>query len=219
MESTIYNQSGKEVGKLTLPENVFGLPWNADLVHQVAVSMQANLRTPVAHVKDRGEVRGGGKKPWRQKGTGRARHGSIRSPLWVGGGVTHGPTNEKVFARKINKAMKAKALRVVLSKKLKDKEVLFVDSLAFKAPKTKEAKVVLESLAAIKGFESVAKKRKNALYLALPKKDAAVERSFSNFNNMTFGEIRNLNVLDVLNAKYLVVVDPKLSITFLETKV
>ncbi|MBI2475898.1 MAG: 50S ribosomal protein L4 [Candidatus Taylorbacteria bacterium] len=219
MESIIYNQTGKEVGKLALPESVFGLPWNADLVHQVAVSMQANLRQPVAHAKGRGEVRGGGKKPWRQKGTGRARHGSIRSPLWVGGGVTHGPTKDKVFGRKINKKMKAKALSVVLSKKLKDQEVLFLDSLAFKAPKTKEAKKVLGALSAIKGFEYIAKKNKNGLHLALPKKDAAIERSFANFNNLTFGEIRNLNVLNLLNKKYLVVVDPKPSLSLLEARV
>jgi large subunit ribosomal protein L4 len=219
MDTIIYNQTGKEVGKLTLPESIFGLPWNADLVHQVAVSMQANKRNPVAHVKDRGAVSGGGKKPWRQKGTGRARHGSIRSPIWVGGGVAHGPNKEKVFARKINKNMKAKALRVVLSKKFKDKEVLFVDDIAFKAPKTKEAKVVLTALGKIKGFEFITKKSKNALHLALPKKDLAVERSFSNFSNMTFGEIRNLNILDILNTKYTVLVNPKEALTFLETKI
>lgn len=218
MQTLIYNQTGKEVGKLALPESVFGLSWNADLVHQVAVSMQANMRTPVAHVKDRGEVRGGGKKPWRQKGTGRARHGSIRSPLWSGGGVTHGPTNEKIFARKINKTMKAKALAVTLSKKFKDGEVLFVDALSFKAPKTKEAKAVLESLAGIKGFEYITKKGKNALHIALPKKDMATERSFSNFNTLSTGELRNLNVLDVLNKKYLVIVDPKEAVKFLESK-
>lgn len=219
MESKIYNQEGKESGKITLPESVFGLAWNADLVHQVLVSMQANLRTPVAHVKDRGEVRGGGKKPWRQKGTGRARHGSIRSPLWSGGGVTHGPNKDKVFARKINKTMKAKALYVVLSKKFKDNEVLFVDSLALKAAKTKEAKTVLGALAGIKGFEYITKKNKNAFHLALPKKEVSVERSFANFNNMSMGEMRNLNVLDVMNVKYVVIVDPKESLKFLESKI
>lgn len=219
MESKVYNQHGKESGTINLPENVFGLPWNADLVHQVAVSMQANLRMPVAHVKDRGAVRGGGKKPWRQKGTGRARHGSIRSPLWVGGGVTHGPTNEKVFARKINKAMKVKALSVLLSKKLKDKEVLFVDGITLPVAKTKEAKVVLEALCGIKGFEYLNKKKTNALYLTLPKKDVAIERSFANFRALSIGELRNLNVLDILNAKYLVVVSPEESLKILEAKI
>ena len=124
METKIYNQKGKEAGKITLPEEVFGLPWNADLVHQVVTSMLGNARTPVAHTKIRGEVRGGGKKPWKQKGTGRARHGSTRSPIWVGGGVTHGPRNDKIYARKINRKMKAKALYTILSKKAKDGEIL-----------------------------------------------------------------------------------------------
>lgn len=218
MDATVYNQTGKETGKLKLPESIFGLPWNADLVHQVSVSMMSNLRAPVAHVKDRGAVRGGGKKPWRQKGTGRARHGSSRSPIWVGGGVTHGPSNEKVFTRKINKGMKTKALHVALSKKFKDGEILFVENIAFKAPKTKEAKAVLDSFSGIKGFEYITKKKVNVLHLALPQKDAAVEKSFQNFNMLSVGELRNINVLDVLNKKYLVIVNPKEAFKFLETK-
>src|SRR5690242_1243633 len=97
METKIYNHKGVETGKIQLPEDVFGVKWNADLVHQVVVSMESSARTAVAHVKNRGEVSGGGKKPWQQKGTGRARHGSIRSPIWVGGGVTHGPRKDKNF--------------------------------------------------------------------------------------------------------------------------
>ncbi|MCL5782115.1 MAG: 50S ribosomal protein L4, partial [Patescibacteria group bacterium] len=125
MEATIYNQSGKTSGKITLPEEVFGLSWNADLVHEVVRLMNSNARPNVAHAKTRGEVRGGGKKPWRQKGTGRARHGSTRSPIWVGGGVAHGPRNEKNYSRKINKQAKRKALFTILSKKFKDGEIMF----------------------------------------------------------------------------------------------
>jgi len=117
MEATIYNTSGKLMGKIRLPGDVFGLPWNADLVHQVVTSLQTSRRKPYAHVKTRGEVRGGGRKPWKQKGTGRARHGSTRSPIWVGGGVTHGPRNEKNFERKVSKKMKTKALYTILSAK------------------------------------------------------------------------------------------------------
>src|SRR3990167_1261513 len=110
MESTLYNIQAKETGKIEIPESIFGVPWNADLVHQVVVSMQGNARPNVADTKGRGEVRGGGKKPWKQKGTGRARHGSSRSPIWKGGGVTHGPTNERNYDRKISKKMRNKEI-------------------------------------------------------------------------------------------------------------
>src|SRR5207244_4311391 len=113
-----------------------GLSWNADLVHQVVTSMQANARTSVAHTKDRGEVRGGGKKPWQQKGTGRARHGSSRSPIWKGGGVAHGPRNEKVYTKRITQQMRQKALLVTLSRKMRDGEIIFVDALEMQAPKS-----------------------------------------------------------------------------------
>jgi len=132
----MYTAEGKEKGNIQLPESVFNVPWNGPLMHQVVTSMQDNARTPVAHVKTRGEVRGGGKKPWQQKGTGRARHGSIRSPIWKGGGVTHGPLKEKNYKRKINKKMAVKALAVVLSAKISDKEILILDGLNLQAPKT-----------------------------------------------------------------------------------
>lgn len=218
MESIVYNQKGKEVSTVKLPDGIFGLPWNADLVHQVASVLQANLRTPVAHAKGRGEVRGGGKKPWRQKGTGRARHGSSRSPIWVGGGVTHGPNKEKVFARKISRGMKNKALFTVLSQKMKEGEVIFVDSLSIPEAKAKEARGVIKSFSEIKGFEYLATKKKNAFHVATPKKDKMIERSFANFPMAKTGEIRNLNLLDILNSKCLVVVSPKEAIAFLEAK-
>src|SRR3990167_5936535 len=139
-EATIYNQKGEKSGTYLLPAEIFGLPWNADLVHQIMHSQQLNARANTAHTKDRGDVRGGGKKPWQQKGTGRARHGSRRSPIWKGGGVTHGPRSEKIYARAIPKKMRAKALFMALSKKMKDGEILFVDSFAFSAPKTADAK-------------------------------------------------------------------------------
>lgn len=219
MESTVYNQTGKETGKISLPNNIFGLPFNADLVHQVAVAMQANKRRNVAHTKDRGEVRGGGKKPWQQKGTGRARHGSIRSPLWVGGGATHGPSKDKVFSRKINKRMNAKALFSVLSKKFKDNEILFIDNLALKERKTKEAKILINNFASIAGYEKLATKKSNAFHLAIPKKDSTIERSFANLSQITVGEIRNLNLLDILNNKYLVIINPDEAIKFFTAKI
>lgn len=206
METKLYTQNGKDAGKITLPENVFGLSWNADLVHQVTVAMRSNERDPIAHTKTRGEVSGTGKKPWQQKGTGRARHGSRRSPIWVGGGVAHGPRNDKNFTRKINKKTKTKALFTILSRKYKDGEILFVDALSFKAPKTKDAKAVVLSLAGIKGFEKLATKPKNVALIATDKKDVNLSKSFQNFGNFSVEETRNINPLSVLNHKYLIIV-------------
>jgi large subunit ribosomal protein L4 len=218
MEATIYNAKGASAGKVKLSEKVFGLSWNADLVHQVMTSMMSNARQPIAHTKTRGEVSGGGKKPWRQKGTGRARHGSTRSPLWIGGGVAHGPRNDKNYARKVNKAAKAKAFFTVLSKKLRDGEVLFVDSLSFAAPKTAEAKAALVGLSKAKGFETLSTKRKNAAFIAIGKKDSNVEKSFRNIGSVVVDEARNLNLLDLLGSKFVVIENPTESLKALEAK-
>lgn len=218
MEATIYNAKGTSAGKIKLSEKAFGLPWNADLVHQVMHSMMSSARQPIAHTKTRGEVRGGGKKPWRQKGTGRARHGSTRSPIWVGGGIAHGPRNDKNYDRKINKTMKAKAFLTVLSKKYQDGEILFVDSLSFAAPKTAEAKVALVNLAKAKGFEKLATKRKNAAFIALSKKDANAEKSFRNIGSVAVDEARNLNLLDLLKHTYIVIENPEETVKSLEAK-
>lgn len=211
MKATLYKQTGSESGNIEIPESVFGLSWNSDLVHQVVTSLRTNLRKPVAHTKDRGEVRGGGKKPWKQKGTGRARHGSSRSPIWVGGGVTHGPRNEKNFARTVSKKMKAKALYTILSKKFKDNEIVFIDNLALSAPKTKEALGVFQNLGKIGSLKNISKKT-NALYLALDKKDQDVERSFRNFGNVKVEEARNLNPLAAASYKHIVFVNPDVSL-------
>lgn len=215
METTIYNNKGEKAGKLKLPAEIFGLPWNADLVHQVVTSMQANARTPVAHTKDRGEVRGGGRKPWQQKGTGRARHGSRRSPIWVGGGMTHGPRNEKDYSKKINRSMRQKALLVALSRKVQDGEVIFVDSLEMTAPKAATAKVVLNALS--KDFAGLTKK-KNAALIALPSAHKPTMKSFQNFGNVEAVDVRNLNPVSVLSAKYLVISEPKTAIEVLSKK-
>lgn len=219
MEARVYDMSGKETGKVTLPERVFGVSWNADLVHQVVVSEESNKRVPIAHTKGRGAVRGGGRKPWRQKGTGRARHGSRRSPIWRGGGVTHGPTKERNYARKINKKMRAKALCAVLSHKFTDGEILFVEETLFSEPKAREAKKALSAWSGIKGFERVSGKRRNAALLTVPTNDRNVKRSFSNFGNIMVEEVRNLSPLKLLSYKYVIISNPEVSVRILESRV
>ncbi|MEK7173963.1 MAG: 50S ribosomal protein L4, partial [Patescibacteria group bacterium] len=148
MQTPVYNMEGKQAGTVDLPDSIFGLPWNGALVKQVVEAEAANLRSGTAHTKDRSEVAGGGKKPWRQKGTGRARHGSIRSPLWVGGGVTHGPRNSRRYDEKVNVRARRKALLVSLSGKARDGEIIVFDEIAFPEAKTRHAAQMFRSLAA-----------------------------------------------------------------------
>ena len=219
MNANVYSKEGKETGKVDLPEAVFGAAWNPDLVHEVVVGMQANAREGNAHTKDRSEVRGGGRKPWRQKGTGRARHGSRRSPIWTGGGVTFGPRNEKDYSVKINKKVKAKALASVLSKKLADQEVLFVDSLAMEAPKTADAKTTVEAIAKGAKVEGLATKRNNAALVVLADRNVATEKSFRNFGNIEVAQAKDINPVDLLTYKYVVVADAPSSVEILANRV
>ncbi|NCU28504.1 MAG: 50S ribosomal protein L4 [Candidatus Moranbacteria bacterium] len=219
LEANVYSAKGKSVGKMELPESVFGLSWNGDLVHQVVTAMQANARTPVAHTKTRGEVRGGGKKPWRQKGTGRARHGSRRSPIWVGGGVAHGPRNDKIYKQKINKKMKAKALFTVLSEKFRKGQILFVEELSLKNIKTKDAVSVVKDLSTVSGFEKIYGAKRPNLYITVPAKTDVLKKSFANINTVEIDEIRNINPVDLLSFKYIVISQPKESIAFLGGKI
>ncbi|HEY0011116.1 MAG TPA: 50S ribosomal protein L4 [Candidatus Paceibacterota bacterium] len=218
LEATVYGIDGASTGTIALPAELFGAQWNADLVHQVVVGMQANARPIVAHTKFRGEVSGGGKKPWKQKGTGRARHGSNRSPIWRGGGVTHGPRAEKVYAVKINRKMRAAALRTVLSRKFKDGEVVFVDGFSWSAPKTKDAKSALVAIAKGAGTAALATRRNNAAIIVLPRKDANAEKSFRNLVGIISEDVRNLNPVDLMTKKYLVITDPKASLEVLTSR-
>ncbi|MEY2664299.1 MAG: hypothetical protein RIT04_107 [Candidatus Parcubacteria bacterium] len=219
METTVYNQKGESAGKVKLPESIFGIKWNADLVHQVVVSMNSSARHSIANTKTRGEVSGGGKKPWQQKGTGRARHGSTRSPIWVGGGIAHGPRKEKNYDRKVNKKAKVKAFLTILAQKYRDGEVLFVDTLSFGAPKAADAKKVILALAKIKGFEKLATKPKNAAIIAIEKKTPEVMKSFKNFGNLEVEEFRTVNPVSALNHKYLIITNPAESLKMLEAKI
>lgn len=219
MQATTYNVQGKAAGSVDLPEQVFGQPWNATLLHEVVLALQANLRAGTAHTKTRGEVRGGGKKPWRQKGTGRARHGSRRSPIWVGGGVVFGPRTEKDYHKKLNRAVKAKALGVALSQKLRDDEVIFLDTFALTEPKAKAAKAALHALADGLGKEKLATKRANAALIVLPGRDDAVEKSFSNFGNVLVDQAKDINPLELLSYKYVIIVDPVPALALLSARV
>ncbi|HBB49732.1 TPA: 50S ribosomal protein L4 [Candidatus Nomurabacteria bacterium] len=218
MEAKIYNQKGAEAGNITLPAKVFGAKWRADLVHQVVEGMRSNKRAGTADTKSRGEVRGGGKKPWKQKGTGRARHGSSRSPIWVGGGVTHGPLVEKNYKRKITKKMRAQALFSVLSKKLKDNEIIFVDSLSFSSIKTKSAVDAMKSLAKVSGFKPLANSKKPRVLIALMERNEKAEKSLRNLPQLEIVFLKNLNPMDVLNYQYLLIESPIEAVKFLESR-
>lgn len=218
LEAPVYTMAGKNAGTITLPAEVFGAKWNGDLVHQVVLGMQANARGAIAHTKFRSEVRGGGKKPWKQKGTGRARHGSRRSPIWVGGGTTHGPRSERDYSVKINRSMRSGALASILSKKFKQGEILFVDSFDFSAPKTKEAVAALSALAKGSGQGSLASKRVNAAVIALASKNINTEKSFSNIGSVVTEEVRNINPVDLVTKKYLVIEKPTESVALLSAR-
>ncbi len=218
LEAPIFTMDGKSAGTVQLPAEVFAAKWNGDLVHQVVIGMQANARQSIAHTKNRGEVRGGGKKPWKQKGTGRARHGSRRSPIWVGGGTTHGPRSERDYSVKINRSMRVAALASLLSKKFKQGEVVFVDSLSFAKPQTKAAVATLAALAKGSGQESLATKRVNAAVIATVSKDLNVEKSFSNIGSVMTEEVRNLNPVDLVTKKYVVIERPAESVALLASR-
>lgn len=219
MKAQVYKQDGGKGAEISLPESVFGLKWNPDLVHEVVVAMQGNARASSAHTKGRGDVRGGGKKPWQQKGTGRARHGSRRSPIWAGGGVALGPTNEKDYSRKLNKKVKAKALATALSKKFADKEVIFVEALAFAEPKAAMAKQAIKALASVSGEASLATKRKNAAVIVLSGRDEAAEKSFRNFGHLEVVMAKDVNPVDLLTYKYVIVANPESSLKTFEERV
>lgn len=212
MDTKIFSQDGKEDGKINLPESVFSVKWNPDLVHEVVVSMQSNARAGTAHTKDRSEVRGGGRKPWKQKGTGRARHGSRRSPIWSGGGVTFGPRSDKDYSKKINKNVKAKVLAITLSKKLAEDEMIFVDKLVFESPKTASAKTTIKALSTATGIKELVTKRKNNAIIVLATRDENTEKSFANFGNMEVMQAKDISTVDILTYKYILVVDPSVSV-------
>lgn len=205
----VYNQEGEKISQTKLPKDIFEVGINADLIWQVLLSQMANKRAPIAHVKDRSEVSGGGRKPWRQKGTGRARHGSIRSPIWRGGGIAFGPTKEKVLRKRIPKKMKRKALFMVFSGKAKEGLIVILDSIKLEKPKTKIIVNIIKNLRKkIDNFE------KGSTLLLISKKDEKIIKAGRNIPKFKTIEARNANVLDLLSFKYLLI--PKESIKIIK---
>jgi large subunit ribosomal protein L4 len=204
MKTELYNQTAEVIGEVELPDNIFGLKMNPDLVQQVLEAQLGSSRKVLAHAKGRGEVRGGGKKPWKQKGTGRARHASIRSPIWKGGGVTFGPTKERNFAKKINKKMKRKALFMVLSSKIEDNQLLALDNFNFNEYKTKEAQKITKALSQkLAGFRTSKKKSDSILFIT-PVKEVAVSKAFKNLPRIGLISADSLNIKDILKNKFLI---------------
>ena len=193
MKLPLYTIEGKKKGTIEVPKEVFSVEVHPDLLHQGVVTAQANMRSPVAHVKDRSEVSGGGRKPWRQKGTGRARHGSSRSPLWVGGGVTFGPRKDRTLSKDLPKKMKRKALLGALSLKAKSNEVLVVENLVFPEPKTKHGVQLLTSL-----YD------KGSAIVWGASADTEFTRVFRNIPRVTSCNIANFNLLDILNHAHVI---------------
>jgi large subunit ribosomal protein L4 len=193
MNYPVYNIQGKEIDSIVLPKEIFEVELNKDLLYQVVVSQISNKRKTLADTKDRAEVSGGGKKPWRQKGTGRSRHGSSRSPIWKGGGITFGPTVEKNFKKKINKKSKRKALCMILSEKVKNNTLFILDDFNIEKAKTKLMVEVLKNL-------KISKKT----LITTPKKDETVWRASRNIPGVSVKPISDINALEVISSKNIV---------------
>lgn len=206
METQLYNLKGETSGKMELPAVIFEAPIKMGLLHRVVVAQRANQRQVSAHTKDRSAVRGGGKKPWRQKGTGRARHGSIRSPLWRGGGVTFGPTNQRNFSQKINKKVKQQTILMSLSAKKKAGVLFLLDNSGLTFFKTKELAQSLKSF-----FDKLKLTGKNTLII-LDKADKNFQRAAQNLSWIKVVKADNLNALDLLTARQLLIFKPAIEI-------
>lgn len=191
MKAPLYDKMGQVIGEVELSDSLFGREWNPDLVEQALLAQTANRRLPWAHAKGRGEVSGGGKKPWKQKHTGRARHGSIRSPIWKGGGVSHGPVKTRSYEVKINKKMVRVAIASVLSKRLSDGQIKVVENFDATSGKTKDL---------VKSLNSILAKHINALVVP-GKENKMVYRASSNIPNVKALAADSLNVYDLLRYK------------------
>lgn len=187
---------------MSVSDAVFGVAGNADLIYQVATAQMSNKRKVLAHAKTRSEVRGGGKKPWQQKGTGRARHGSIRSPIWIGGGVAHGPSRDVNFKKNINASSARAALAAVLSSRVAEGRLLAVQSLDLASGKTKDA--VRAFTEVTKGFKEYTPGDRILLMLSGTSEDAMIRRAVGNLRHIDAYRASDLNALIALSYPFMV---------------
>ena len=191
MRVSVHNMAGEPVGEIELREDIFGVAINVPVMHQALVRQQANTRLGTHKSKTRGEVRGGGRKPWRQKGTGRARHGSTREPQWRGGGVAHGP-RPRSYGQKMPRKMRRLAYKSALSVKVRERQIIVLDDLRMPAPKTREMVSVLEALAV-----------DSSVLILLPESNFNVEKSANNLPDVKTLRAHYLNIRDLLGYDYL----------------
>ena len=202
MKYPVLNQKGEQVKEISLSEKIFGVELNKDLMYQVIVSQQANKRQGNAHTKTRAHVAGGGRKPWKQKGLGRARHGSSRSPLWKGGGTTFGPINEKIFKKSIPKKMKRKAMLMGLSSKIENKDLVLIDNIKISEAKTKLASVI---------FNNLIPEQKKTL-IVLPNLSKDIILATKNIPYLKTIQAKDLNCLAILSCKNLIVLEDSIDV-------
>lgn len=205
MKTPLYNQKAENIGDVELNAKIFEVKSSLHLITEAVRTQAANARKGLANTKNRGEVSGGGKKPWKQKGTGRARAGSNRSPIWRHGGVTFGPTSDRNWSLKMNKKAKTKALFMSLSEKAKEGNLIIVDSISLDAPKTKAFVAVL------KNFQDKVTLGKKQLFL-LPKKDETLFRASQNLPAVKPTLATSLNVTDILHADSVVMLKDSLAV-------
>ncbi len=225
----IYNTKGEQVKQISLNPEIFGVKINPTLIHQVLVAQQNNSRHNLAHAKGWGEVRGGGAKPWRQKGTGRARHGSNRSPLWVGGVVTFGPNKNRNYSQKVNKKMKQKTVLMGLSDKVNHQNLQILDKLEIKEAKTKHIIEIIENLnkqeiitlkekkVAIKTPEKNKttkkstkfdiKKYKPSILFCIEQSNSNLIRATKNLTGIKIDLAHNLNIKDLLKYNQIILTE------------
>ncbi|MBU4360762.1 50S ribosomal protein L4 [Patescibacteria group bacterium] len=215
----VYNSSGERIKEIELNSKIFGIEIKNSVVHQVAVAQMANSRVAIAHTKDRSEVRGGGVKPWKQKGTGRARHGSTRSPIWVGGGVTFGPTKDRNFSKKVNKKQKTKALFMCLSDKANNDLFILLDELNLENGKTQELIGVIKNLANVLKLKEIKKsknfdikKYKLSLLVILEKSNKNIFNAGRNLQGIKITTADSLNVLDLLKFEKVLIAEKSLKV-------